>query len=339
MTGMTRVAVLSPSFAAPGAYPAVHEQALERLRALGLEPVEFPTTRQVGASPEDRARDITAAFADGSIAAVLASVGGNDQITVTRHLDAEVIRANPKPFLGYSDNTNLLNLLWQLGVPGFYGGSTQVQIGPGPYVEDYHLISFLAALRGAGEIEVTLPADSEDHGPDWDDPRALTEFGHRTPCDPLEWFGPPRIVEGRTWGGCLEVLAQLGIAGRFPGVGKLQGGILLLEASERLTPTDVVTDIVRALGEGGILGAVDGVMLARTPTTGLDTDATLSRREQIDIVADTVRRYNPDAVMCAGVPFGHTRPQWILPYGGRVRLDGVDERVVADYAFSGFMQA
>ena len=43
--------------------------------------------------------------------------------------------------------------------------------------------------------------------------------------------------------------------------------------------------------------------------------------------------------MCAGVPSGHTRPQWILPYGGRVRLDGVDERVVADYAFSGFMQA
>lgn len=336
---MTRVAVLSPSFAAPGAYPAVHEQAMQRLRALGIEPVEFPTTRQVGACPVDRARDITAAFADDSITAILASIGGDDQITVTRHLDTDIIRANPKPFLGYSDNTNLLNLLWQLGVPGFYGGSTQVQIGPGPYVEDYHLTSFLAALRGAGEIEVTLPADSEDHGPVWDDPRALTEFGRRTPCDPLEWFGPQRIVEGRTWGGCLDVLAQLGIAGRFPGVGQLRGGILLLETSERLTPTDVVADIVRALGEGGILGAVDGVLLARTPTTSLGTDATLSRREQIDIVADTVRRYNPDAVMCAGVPFGHTRPQWILPYGGRVRLDGVDEQVVADYSFSGFMKA
>lgn len=36
-----RVAVLSPSFAAPGAFPAVHEQALRRLTEVtGLVPVE-----------------------------------------------------------------------------------------------------------------------------------------------------------------------------------------------------------------------------------------------------------------------------------------------------------
>ena len=48
-----RVAVLSPSFAAPGAAPAVHEQAMQRLEHLtGLVPVEYPTTRLVGADPE-----------------------------------------------------------------------------------------------------------------------------------------------------------------------------------------------------------------------------------------------------------------------------------------------
>lgn len=45
-----RIAVLSPSFAAAGAFPAVHEQAMRRLTEVtGLVPVEFPTTRQVGA--------------------------------------------------------------------------------------------------------------------------------------------------------------------------------------------------------------------------------------------------------------------------------------------------
>lgn len=32
--------------------------------------------------------------------------GGEDQITVVPHLDAEVVRADPKQFLGYSDNAH-----------------------------------------------------------------------------------------------------------------------------------------------------------------------------------------------------------------------------------------
>ncbi|NKF34111.1 LD-carboxypeptidase, partial [Pseudomonas sp. BGM005] len=48
-------------------------------------------------------------------------------------------------------------------------------------------------------------------------------------------------------------------------------------------------------------------------------------------VIETVARYNPDAVVCVGVPFGHTRPQWILPYGGTVALDGASRTVTASY--------
>jgi len=44
-----RIAVLSPSFAAAGTFPAVHEQAMRRLTEVtGLVPVEYPTTRQIG---------------------------------------------------------------------------------------------------------------------------------------------------------------------------------------------------------------------------------------------------------------------------------------------------
>ena len=47
-----RVAVSVAVFAAAGAFPAVHEQALRRLTEVtGLIPVEYPTTRQVGAEP------------------------------------------------------------------------------------------------------------------------------------------------------------------------------------------------------------------------------------------------------------------------------------------------
>jgi len=205
-----RIAVLSPSFAAAGAFPAVHEQAMRRLSEVtGLVPVEYPTTREVGASPADRAADINAAFADPAIRAILAVVGGDDQITVVPHLDAGLARRDPKPFLGYSDNTNLHHWLWATGIASFYGGSSQVHLGPGPGVDDVHARSLRAALLTGEALQVTEPGESEDFGVDWGDPRALDSFGEREPAEPWSWYGPARAVTGRTWGGCVEVSSAM----------------------------------------------------------------------------------------------------------------------------------
>ena len=333
-----RVAVLSPSFAAPGEAPAVHEQAIRRLAEVtGLVPVEYPTTRRLGASAADRAADLNAAFRDPQVRAVLATIGGDDQITVVPHLDGAAVRADPKPFLGYSDNTNILSWLWTQGVSGFYGGSTQVQLGPGPAVDACHVTSLRAALLTGGRLELTEPGESEDFGRDWADPAALTTYGEREPTVPWVWAGPRRSVTGRTWGGCVEVLAWILAAGRFPtDPGVLGGGVLLLETSEDLTPAPEVGYVVRSLGERGLLEAVDGVLVARPPASNLvrrpgAADRAAHRRAQRDTVLEVVGRYNPAAVVCVGVPFGHTRPQWIVPYGGRMTLDGGSRRVWADY--------
>lgn len=333
-----KVAVLSPSFAAPGVAPAVHEQALERLMALtGLVPVEFATTRMLGASPRQRAADLNAAFADPEIRAILATIGGEDQITVIPHLDARLIVADPKPFLGYSDNTNLLNWLWTHGVAGFYGGSTQVHLGPGPQVDPIHALSLRAALLTGKRLDLTDPGESEDFGRDWNDPRALQEFGDREPTEPWTWAGPARSVTGRTWGGCIEVVQWILTAGRFPAdPAVLDGGVLLLESSEELIPAREFGWIVRSLGERGILGAVDAVVVARPPTSDFTTRPSAAERRanrdaQRDTVITMVHAYNPDAVIVVGPPFGHTRPQWIVPYGGSMTVDGASHRLWADY--------
>jgi len=332
-----RVAVLSPAFAAPAVAPEIHEQAMRRLTELtGLVPVEYPTTRQIDAAPEARAADVNAAFADPSIRAILATIGGDDQILVVPHLDAALAQADPKPFLGYSDNTNILNWLWQHGVAGFYGGSTAVHLGPGPAVDDVHLRSLRAALLDGREIELTEPGESEDNGRRWEDPRALSEYGDRIPTDPWVWSGPAARVEGRTWGGCLESIDALALAGRLPAPEELAGTILLIETSEERPSASWVMRWLRALGERGVLATVAGVMVARPPVTDFDfqpsaDEAELLRTAQRDVVIETVARYNPDAVVCVGVPFGHTRPQWIVPYGGELVLDGAQRRVFARY--------
>ena len=303
----------------------------------GLVPVEYPTTRTVGATPQARAADINDAFADPQIRGILAVIGGDDQITVIPHLEADLARADPKPFLGTSDNTNLHHWLWGAGLTSFYGGSSQVHLGPGPAVDDLHARSLRAALLTGERLEITDPGESEDFGVDWADPRALSSFGEREPTEPWSWSGPRRSVTGASWGGCLEVLEWILTAGRFPFPPEaLHGGVLIIETSEELLPARNVGWIVRSLGERGILGAVAAVLVARPPVSDSTrrpaaADRARLRAEQRDRVVEVVTRYNPEAVVCVGVPFGHTRPQWILPHGGPITVDGAERRIFADY--------
>lgn len=77
-----KVAILSPSFAAPRKWPHVYELGLKRPQEdFGLVPVEYPTTAQLGASAAERSQDLIAAFEDPEIKAVIASIGGDDQVT------------------------------------------------------------------------------------------------------------------------------------------------------------------------------------------------------------------------------------------------------------------
>jgi muramoyltetrapeptide carboxypeptidase LdcA involved in peptidoglycan recycling len=333
-----KVAVVSPGFAAPAAGPEVHEQAMRRLgEVTGLVPVEYPTTRHLDASAQDRAADVNAAFADPEIRAVLATIGGDDQITVIGHLDPDLVRADPKPYLGYSDNANLLSWLWTNGVASFHGGSTQVHLGSGPGLDDIHLSSLRAALLDGGRLEITEPGVSEDYGVAWGTPQALTSYGEREPTEPWTWTGPERVVTGPTWGGSVEVLQWVLTAGRFPAdPSVLDGGVLLLESTEELIPASEFGYIARSLGERGLLAAVDAVVVARATAATREDPRTpesraAHRAAQRDMAIETVGRYNPDAVVVVGVPYGHTRPQWVLPYGGTMTVDGAAQRIWADY--------
>ncbi len=119
-----------PRFAAPAVFPDVHEIGLRVVREdLHLEPGGVSDARASSNAPAiERARDIMDAFADDSIAIVMASIGGSDEITVLPHLDPDVIRAHPTRFFGYSDNTNFLNYLWNLDMVSYHGGSTFVHL-------------------------------------------------------------------------------------------------------------------------------------------------------------------------------------------------------------------
>lgn len=332
-----RVAVLSPSMGLPALFPEVHELGLQRMQEeLHVVPVEYPTTRKMGASAAERVVDLHAAFADPTIAAIMTTIGGEDQITLLRHLDRDLLAANPKRFFGYSDNTNLLNYLVGLGMTAYHGGSTMVQLGRGGGVHPHTLASLRRALTG-GRHELRPAVRYADHPADW----SVAENRHREswsrPAIPWAWPDMTRVVEGRVWGGCLEILDWTFQVGRHaPDAEDLRGAILFLETSDEVPPAVYVRRTLRNLGERGILDVVDGLVMARPAAQQLgspvsDEEVTAYVQDQREAVATVVDAYRPDLLVVHGVDAGHTDPQQIVPIGGVMSIDAGQQRLWVDY--------
>jgi muramoyltetrapeptide carboxypeptidase LdcA involved in peptidoglycan recycling len=333
-----RVAVVSPSFAAPAQFPELHEQAMRRLREdVGVEPVEYPTTRRLEAPAAARAEDLMAAYADPAIRAVLATIGGDDQITVLPHLDPTPFRADPKPFFGYSDNTNLLNWLWTHGVAAYHGGSTMVHIARGAGLQQIHTDSLRAALFTGGDLEIHPVELFSEEELNWADPASLTRSAPPVPSPGWIWHRPEAVVSAPTWGGNLEILHWNLAADRWiRPVEDYAGCVLMLETSEEMPPADEVFRMLRNAGERGLLQQFPAILVGAAKATAIGHDRAPDQRqryrdEQRAAILRALNDYHPEAMVVFGVDFGHTSPQWILPYGGRVTVDGPARRITAHY--------
>ncbi|MFF0551186.1 S66 peptidase family protein [Streptomyces sp. NPDC004311] len=333
-----RIAVLSPSSGLPGLFPLPFELGLRRLREdFGLEPVEYPTTRKMGATPRERAADVHAAFADPGIKAVISSIGGDDQITLLPHLDGDLLRANPKPFFGYSDNTNLLLFLRNLGIVGYHGGAVMTGLGRPGAMHPATADSLRAALFTSGTYELTPSADYGDEDLPWDDPRTFDSEPVAAPADGWSWHRPDRVVEGPGWGGNLEILSWMLAADRaiLPPA-SYAGQVLFLETSEEMPPAEEVYRMLRNAGERGLLGQFPALLMGRAKSWSFDKrfDAGQKeryRREQREAVLRALRAYAPETMAVFDVELGHTEPQVVVPVGGLVRVDGPARRITVTY--------
>jgi muramoyltetrapeptide carboxypeptidase LdcA involved in peptidoglycan recycling len=333
-----RVAIVSPSSGLPEIFPAPYELGLRRLREdFRLVPVEYPATRRMGASPRERAADLHAAFADPEIKAIIVSIGGDDQITVLPHLDADLIRANPKPFFGYSDNTNLLTYLGNLGIVSYHGGSVMCEFGRPGAMHSLTTVSLQAALFTSGEYELRESTVYGDVSRDWADPATFDGPPAMQECGGWRWHNADQVVEGLTWGGNLEILSWLLMADReIRPTEAYEGMVLLIETSEELPTATEVYRILRNMGERGLLGRFAGVLVGRAKAWSFERPNTPDRKavfakEQREAVLRALATYNPGALAVFDVDFGHTDPQVVIPAGGWIRADGPARRITVRY--------
>lgn len=333
-----KVAIISPSNGLPGLFPWVQDLGLERIRDIfGLDPIEYPTTRQMGSSLQDRARDITAAFSDPEIKAVFASIGGNDQIKLIKYLDPQVFIDNPKPFFGFSDNTHLHIYLSNLGIPSYYGGCVMTQFAMQREMMALTVTSLNKALFDGGVLETSGSDTYNDIGLDWADKASLDGSRLMEKNDGLFWDGIEE-VDGLLWGGCMEsMIAQCTAEKYLPKAEDMTGKILFLESAENIPPHWVIRYLLVGLGERGWFDRLNGVMVGRPKVWDFSQQNTTEqkaeyRTAQRDTIISVIREYNKTIPIVQNVDFGHTDPQIILPIGRRAVLSPVTNTIKLDYS-------
>ena len=118
-----KVAITAPSSPVPD---AKMEMSVESIKFLGLEPVVMPSCHMNHgylAGPDvQRAKDINDAFSDETIKGIFCLRGGYGTTRILPMLDFEMIKNNPKVFIGYSDISSLhFNINQKCNLVTFHG--------------------------------------------------------------------------------------------------------------------------------------------------------------------------------------------------------------------------
>lgn len=279
-----RVAVIAP---ASSAKAGSIESGIESLRARGFKVVtgEHALGKQppyFSATAAERLADLHAAFADPEIQAIFTTRGGYGSNYLLEDLDIDLVRANPKPLVSYSDLTAVQTwLLDKTGLTSFHG---PLVAGDFSREDGVHEASLEAALRG-GMVEARA-------------------------AEGLRILKPGR-AEGVVYGGCLSILtASLGT--RF--APQTEGKLLFLE-DVNAKPYQIdrmLRQMVLAGKFDGVTGFVFGEML--------DCNSPGMSPELLDQVILRVLDWF-DGPIAIGLRSGHvSRGNVTLPFGVRAEV-------------------
>ena len=121
-----KIAIVSLSSGMLGEKEFIHKYELGKRRLeekFGLKVVTMPNTLKgieyLYEHPEKRAEDLMKAFKDKTIKAIICAIGGDDTIRLLPYIDYNVIKENPKIFMGFSDTTANHLMMYKAGLVSY----------------------------------------------------------------------------------------------------------------------------------------------------------------------------------------------------------------------------
>jgi muramoyltetrapeptide carboxypeptidase len=266
------------------------ERGIAELRTLGFEPVyddsvfdRDPGGYVAGPAPS-RANAFMTAWADPSIAALVAVRGGYGSVQMLPWLDPALVRQHAKAFIGYSDTTSLLTWLTQQGgLVAFHGPMLEGRLARG--AEGYDRDSFTRCLRR---------------------PQSIGEITH----DGVEVIRAGEAAGMLVGGTLTQLTASLGTPYAFD---PPQGHVLFIdEVGERPFRIDRMLTQLRL---SGLLGRAAAVVFNELPRCDEPGGPPTAR----SVVANLLQEF-PGPVLY-GLRSGHTLGAMMtLPFGVRARV-------------------
>ncbi len=294
------VGVISPSL------PVYSRQDLSRglklLESFGLKPRLAPRALEVHANyqagtREDRLKDLHSMFLDDEVKAIFCTGGGYAAIQLLSDIDWDLIKKNPKIFVGFSDITSLLTAMSEKSdLVTFHGPTVEegLNINPNTKGGKFTLNNFKKILM-KGETGA-FPSFTE-----WKTLR-------------------PGHAEGTLIGGNLNVLLSLMGTPYEP---KWDGKILFWEeVGETIEGLD---NYLWRLRLGKVFKKIEGMVVGKiTNLHSIEDDAEkLANIEKPPTIEEVVLRategYNFPILY--GADFGHDVPSLTIPVGATAKLD------------------
>lgn len=265
--------------------------------AMGLTPKVAPhaleSTGYLAGGDRERADDLNAMFADTSVKAVFAVRGGWGCARMLPYIDWDVVRANPKILLGYSDITALHMAFAAKAGFGTIHGPNANSAWPRKTWEAFRSIAF----DGAAPAYANPPGTAD----------RLVQRAGRT----LALRGGK--ASGPLLGGNLTVLSAIMGSDYVP---DFTGAILFLEDVDE--PEYSVDRMLTQLSLAGVLGKVAGVVFGQCTNCRAGSD-TLSGFTLSEVLEHHLAPLGVPAF--TGLDFGHVDEQFSLPLGVRAEID------------------
>ena len=333
----SRIAAISLSWGGPGTIPCRHRIGKQQFEEeFGVTVVETAHALRdadwLARNPKARADDLMEAFTDETIDGIISTIGGDDSIRTLPYLDLDLIRNNPKVFMGFSDTTISHAACFKAGLVSFYGPSFMAgfaeNCGMFPYMVD-SVRRTLFSTEPMGVIEPNLTGWTVEYLP-WENPENQLVRRKLNPCTGWKFHQEEGVVEGQLFGGCVEVLDWLRGTDFFPAATDLQSAVLFLETSEDAPPPSFLTEFVRCLAAMGVLERLGGILLGR-PGGGVNPN---TFHAYDDALCKTVREEYGlnDILIVTNMDFGHTDPMFVIPMGMKVRIDSTKQEVAINGA-------
>ena len=306
-----------------------YEVGKRRLEEFGLKVVTMPNAlksfKYIYEHPEARAKDLMDAFKDENIKAIICNIGGADTVRLLPYIDYDVIKKNPKIFMGYSDTTVNHFMMYKAGLESFYGPVIMCEFAENVNMHEYTKKYINEVLfENKANIEIVSSDKWTSEFLDWsiesndNIERKMNQEKHN-----YEILQGKGSVEGELLGGCLDVFPMIIGTEIWPKKEKWKDKILFLETSEENIPPTYVEYYLRNLVAQGIIDQVKGIIIGKPSN---ETYYEEYKEIYKKVIAGEAKR--ADLPILYNVNFGHNAPMCILPLGLKVRLDLDNKKII-----------